>query len=180
MLCYSRILNLALGNLSYERIGNKSFPICNLIRKHSVIETVHTCVWNNSVSNHTHGMFSYVSISIMMLCNIGYPSATYLKLKFRESSFVHNFRLNDSIVLKFCTEHGSIIAVLCSQFQTVRTNKTGFLGVTGYVLSHVHPTAVVACLFYIYKYRLFNAYVCSSLHMFIHVFVQAGVIELYP
>ena len=39
-----------------------------------------------------------------VLCNIGYPSETHLKLKSREISFVHNINLNDPIVLKCCTE----------------------------------------------------------------------------
>ena len=46
------------------------------------------------------------------LCNnIIYPSKTHLKLKSREISFIHNIRFSCPIVLKFCTEHGSITAV---------------------------------------------------------------------
>ena len=42
------------------------------------------------------------------LCNTGYPPETHLKLSSREISFVHKWWLNGPIVLKFCTEHGSI------------------------------------------------------------------------
>ena len=52
-----------------------------------------------------------------VLCNIWYPSKTHLKLKSREISFVHNIRFSCPIVLKFCTEHGSITAVLCATFR---------------------------------------------------------------
>ena len=37
---------------------------------------------------------------------------THLKLKSRVISYVHNIRVNNPIVLKFCTEHGNIYAVL--------------------------------------------------------------------
>ena len=39
------------------------------------------------------------------------------KLKFRKMSFIHNICYCYLIVLKFCTEHGSITAVLCAKFQ---------------------------------------------------------------
>ena len=39
------------------------------------------------------------------------------KLKSREISFVFDIRFSCLITLKFCTEHGSITAVLCVQFQ---------------------------------------------------------------
>ena len=50
-----------------------------------------------------------------LLCNIGYPSETHLKLKSHEISFVHNIRFSCTVVLKFCTEH-SITVVLSAQF----------------------------------------------------------------
>ena len=53
----------------------------------------------------------------VQLCNIGYPSETYLKLKFREMSFLNNSRFGYPIVVTFCTEHGSDTAVLCAKFQ---------------------------------------------------------------
>ena len=46
-----------------------------------------------------------------------YPSETRLKLKSRKKSFVHNIGLNNPIVLKCWTEHGSITVVLCAKFQ---------------------------------------------------------------
>ena len=55
-----------------------------------------------------------------VLCYIGYPSETHLKLKSCEISFVHNIHLNCPMGLKFCTEHGSDTAVLCAKFQTDR------------------------------------------------------------
>ena len=69
--------------------------------------------FNASRENATsHGMH-YCQV----LCNIGYPSESPLKLKSREILFVHNIRFNNPIVLKFCTEHGSITSVFCSKFQ---------------------------------------------------------------
>ena len=41
----------------------------------------------------------------MWLCNIGYPSETRLKPKYREISFVYNLLHSQPIVLKFCREH---------------------------------------------------------------------------
>ena len=46
------------------------------------------------------------------------------KLKSREVSFLLSFLRNCRIVLKFCTEHGSITAVLCAKFQNVLTTMT--------------------------------------------------------
>ena len=58
------------------------------------------------------------------LCNMGYPSETHLDLNSREVSFAHNLLLSHKIVLKSCTEHGSITAVLCTKFQNDWTNDT--------------------------------------------------------
>ena len=58
-----------------------------------------------------------------VLCNIGYPSETHLKLKSRDISFVHNIRFHCPIGLKFCTEHGSDTAVLCAKFQNDRSTE---------------------------------------------------------
>ena len=52
-----------------------------------------------------------------LLCNIGNPVETHLKLKSRVISSVCNIRFNDTIVLTFYTEHDSITAVLCAKFQ---------------------------------------------------------------
>ena len=49
--------------------------------------------------------------------NIAYPFETYLKPKPREISFGHNLLLSCTVVLKFCTEHGSVTAVLCAKYQ---------------------------------------------------------------
>ena len=49
--------------------------------------------------------------------HIGYPSETHLKLKSRKISFANNIRFNRPILLKFCTEHGSITAMLFEKLQ---------------------------------------------------------------
>ena len=59
-----------------------------------------------------------------VLCNMRHPSKTRLGPKSREVSFAHNLSLNYPLVLKFCTEHGSRTAVLCSKFQNNRTTDT--------------------------------------------------------
>ena len=58
-----------------------------------------------------------------MVCNEKYPSETHLKLKSRKISFVHNIHLNNPIVLNFCTEHGSITAMLCAKFENIWTTE---------------------------------------------------------
>ena len=50
-------------------------------------------------------------------CNIGYPSEIHLKLKSHKISFIHTIHSSCQIVSKFCTEHGSITAMLCAEFQ---------------------------------------------------------------
>ena len=54
---------------------------------------------------------------VVQYTDIGYPSETHIKLKSRENSFAHNIRFSCSIVLKLCTEHGSVTAVLYVKFQ---------------------------------------------------------------
>ena len=51
------------------------------------------------------------------MSNIGYPSETHLKSKSCKNSFALNSYLNWPNVLKFCTEHSSITAVLCAKFR---------------------------------------------------------------
>ena len=62
------------------------------------------------------------------LCKMGYPSETHLTLKSREISFVHNIRFSCPIVLKFCTEYGSITDVFRAKFQNdwIRNQYTPF------------------------------------------------------
>ena len=55
--------------------------------------------------------------------NIGYPSETHRRLKSCEILFVHNLSFSSPIILKFCTEHGSITAVHCANFQNDCTNE---------------------------------------------------------
>ena len=67
-------------------------------------------------------------ILTVVLCNIGYPSETHLKLKSRENSFVHNIRFNCPIGLKFCTDHDSAIVVLCIKFQSDQSTEALVMG----------------------------------------------------
>ena len=60
-------------------------------------------------------------------CNIKYPSETHPKLESREISFEHILLLNRAIVLKFCTEHGSITAVVCANFHNDLTTEMDVL-----------------------------------------------------
>ena len=55
--------------------------------------------------------------------NIGYGSATYLKLNARDVSIIHTINFRYLNVLKYCTKHDNIIAVLCVVFQNDRTNE---------------------------------------------------------
>ena len=52
-----------------------------------------------------------------VLCNMVYHSETHLKLKSHKISSVHNSRLSCPVVLKCCTGHGSVTAVLCATLQ---------------------------------------------------------------
>ena len=62
--------------------------------------------------------YSLLSATPLGLVTIEYiPSKTDLQLKLYEIAFVHNLLLSCQMVLKFCTEHGSITAVLCAKFQ---------------------------------------------------------------
>ena len=47
-------------------------------------------------------------------CN---PPKTYFKLKLCEISFIHNIHFSCQTTLRFCTEHDSDIAMLCTHFQ---------------------------------------------------------------
>ena len=55
------------------------------------------------------------------------PSETDLQLKSYEIAFAYNLLLSCQMVLKFCTEHGSITAVLCAKFQNHLANEIGFM-----------------------------------------------------
>ena len=50
-----------------------------------------------------------------------------LKLKILQILFAHNSCLNCQIILKFCTEHGSITAVLCAKLQNDSTTDMNFM-----------------------------------------------------
>ena len=57
--------------------------------------------------------------------NIGNPTETHIKS--REISFAHSYSFSYPIMLKFCTEHGSITAVLCAKFQNDWTSYMGVM-----------------------------------------------------
>ena len=61
------------------------------------------------------------SISWKFGRNIGYPPETHIIIWSREILSTYDLLLSQ-IVLKFCTEHGSITAVLCANFQNDLTN----------------------------------------------------------
>ena len=69
----------------------------------------------------------YVRYEPVGCCNMEYPPETYIKLKSREILFGHNSLLICRIVLKFCTQHGSITAVLCANFQNDLTDEMHIL-----------------------------------------------------
>ena len=52
----------------------------------------------------------------------------HLQLKSREIALAHNLFPSCQIVLKFCTEHGSITAVLCANFQNYLTYELDVMG----------------------------------------------------
>ena len=56
----------------------------------------------------------------MVLCNIGYPPETRLKLLYHELSFVHNIQLDIPIVLKFCPE-------LCEKYKNDWTTESNVM-----------------------------------------------------
>ena len=56
------------------------------------------------------------------------PSEIHPKLKFREISFTNKVLRSCQIISKFCTEHGSVIAVLCAKFRNDLTTEIGLMG----------------------------------------------------
>ena len=64
-------------------------------------------------------LLSELAIKTAGCCsNVVYPIKTHLlRLKWYANLVIHNIHFNCPIILKFCTEHGSITAVLCAKFQ---------------------------------------------------------------
>ena len=62
------------------------------------------------------------------LMEIGYPSKTHLKLKSCKILFIHNTYFNCTIVLKFYTEYGSIIATHSAKFLNDWANRKLIIG----------------------------------------------------
>ena len=105
------------------------------------------CVENNMLNTVHQKHYSHCNCALLfcidqifeyapgVLCNVWYPSETHPKLKSCENSFVHNIRLNDSIVLQFCTSYGSIVAVQCAKFQNDWTIEISYR----YPILHSNP-----------------------------------------
>ena len=106
-------------------------------------------------------------------CTKGYPSETHLKLKSRKISFAHNPVLRYQIALEFCTEHDSIIAMPCANFQNDYANEMDILDERdftkfGFEMSFVRiPYIVTASQFLVALYDLFTHiyqgyFICDS------------------
>ena len=70
--------------------------------------------WYSEFNQRSHVLLATCGWSS---CCAGYPSKTHLKLKSRGISLVHNTHFSCPIVLEFRTEHGSMTAMLCANFQ---------------------------------------------------------------
>ena len=70
----------------------------------------HCCATGN-LAHLPDNFRELLQYKISVLCE------TRLKLKFREILIARNILLRCQMVVKFCTEHGSITAVLCANFQ---------------------------------------------------------------
>ena len=108
----------AVGQILLDRGGEVGHPVIAFKRRVCfiiVIAFMQVIVigWNMWIAKLGNGGF----------CNIGYPTETQLKLKSREVSFVHNFVLCCSIVLKCYSEHGSDTTMRCATFQNDRTTE---------------------------------------------------------
>ena len=82
----------------------------------------------SSKKNHTWSLEIYsqwiryqfsIILRLHLFCCVGVHDGlnTDVQPKFHETLFVDNFHINGPNVLKFCTEHGSVTAVLCAKFQ---------------------------------------------------------------
>ena len=52
-----------------------------------------------------------------------YPPKTHFKIKSHKILLVHNIHFSCQIILTFCTEHGSVTAMLCAKFQNDLTTE---------------------------------------------------------
>ena len=55
-------------------------------------------------------------------CNINCPYESHFQPKSREISLTHNINFSCPTLLKFCTEHGSVTAVLCVNRRNCENN----------------------------------------------------------
>ena len=85
-------------------------------------------IWRHMLYFKNYDLLSLSDTGPWGLCNIRYPSKTHLKLKPREISFIHDIRFSCLIVLTFCTEHGTDIALLCANFTRARLGRVTPLG----------------------------------------------------
>ena len=121
----------------------------------SVIPKIHIysfwCISSNQLQDKYDKSSSLICYNhniwgMHLLCKIGYPSETHLKLKSRKISIVRDIRLNNSISLEFCTERGSITAVLFTKRRDVWMTETN--AVDGYPILHSIPGYRQLCTIY--------------------------------
>ena len=86
---------------------------------------------NHRITSLSHDVQSYIYAEYFattgVLCKIGFPSETHLKLKSHKIAFAHNIRFNNAIVLKCCSEHRNVTTVLCAKFQNDWTTGADFM-----------------------------------------------------
>ena len=67
-------------------------------------------VWVNIITNDT-------KVTKWVCYNAGHPPQTWFKMKSCDNLFVRSIHNNQQIILKFCTEHGSVTTMLSVKFQ---------------------------------------------------------------
>ena len=77
------------------------------------------------------------------LCNMEYPSKMHNKLKSRKVSFPHNLFCSCTSIAKFCTEHGSITAMLCAKFHksNVKHRKAAYISIRHQIVNTLEVSA---------------------------------------
>ena len=83
-----------------------------------------------------------------VLCSMEYLFETHLKAKSLENSLAYILFLNNPIVLKFCSEHGSITFMLCAKFQNDWMTETDFMDKQNFArleLNSLRPSDAYMC-----------------------------------
>ena len=97
-------------SLAMSMMTNMHWQMSSLLNhSYLILDTWRTCSW---LGTYLHPSWILVACS-----DVEYPSEIHPKFKSCSISFVHNIHFSCSIILRFCTEHGSITAVLCVKFQ---------------------------------------------------------------